>query len=216
MKWSTRSLLSLFAVGGLFALAGSLVIADATKDKPATGQPEMKLPPGWTPEDMQACMAAGTPGKMHEHLARDVGVWQGKTTMWMGPGGETMKSECTSTVTKMLDGHYIKTELAGDMPGMGPYNGFGIHGFDNVTQKFVTTWLDNHSTGLMTGAGELSKDGKVMTWTYTHNCPITKKPATMREVDTITGPNTKTMEMWGVDPKSGKEYKMMQIEFTKK
>ena len=46
----------------------------------------MQLPPGWTAEDMQAMMAAGTPGKMHEHLAKDVGMWQGKTTMWMAPG----------------------------------------------------------------------------------------------------------------------------------
>jgi hypothetical protein len=165
---------------------------------------------------MQACIAAGTPGKMHEHLAQGVGVWQGKTTMWMGPGGDTMKSECTSTVSKMMDGRYVKVELAGEMPGMGPYTGLGIHGFDNVTQKFVANWIDNHGTGLMTGTGDLSKDGKVMTWTYTHSCPLTKKPATMREVETVTGPNTKTMEMWGTEPKSGKEYKMMQIEFTKK
>ena len=37
----------------------------------------------------------------------------------------------------------------------------------------------------------------------------------MREVETITGPNTKTLEMFGTDPKSGKEFKMMSIELTK-
>ena len=29
-------------------------------------------------------------------------------------------------------------------------------------------------------------------------------------------PNTKTLEMFGTDPKSGEEFKMMSIEFTKK
>ena len=43
-----------------------------------------------------------------------------------------------------------------------------------------------------------------------------KKLVTMREVETITGPNSKTLEMFGPDPKTGKEYKMMVIEYTKK
>jgi hypothetical protein len=37
----------------------------------------------------------------------------------------------------------------------------------------------------------------------------------MREVDTVTGPNSKTLEMFGPDPKTGKEFKMMTIELTK-
>ena len=87
--------------------------------------------------------------------------------------------------------------------------------FDNVSKKFVAIWLDNHSTGIMQGVGEQSSDGKTTTVSYTHNCPITKKPTVMREVETITGPNTKTLEMIGTDPKSGKEFKMMSIELTK-
>jgi hypothetical protein len=165
---------------------------------------------------MQACMLAGTPGEMHKELAKDVGVWNGKTTMWMGPGGEAMKSECVSTITPIMDGRYIKCEIKGDMPGMGPFDGFGLYGFDNVSQKFVSIWIDNHSTGIMTGTGELSEDGKVMTWNYTFNCPVTKKQTTMREVETSTGENTERFEMFGPDPKSGKEYKMMSIEFTRK
>jgi len=38
----------------------------------------------------------------------------------------------------------------------------------------------------------------------------------MREIETMTGPNSKTLEMYGTDPKSGKEFKMMVIEFTRK
>lgn len=99
---------------------------------------------------------------------------------------------------------------------MGPYRGSGIVGFDNVTQKFVSTWIDNCSTGIMTGTGELSSDGKTLTWSYTYNCPVAKKPVGMRQVETVTAPDTKRLEMYGTDPKSGKEYKMMTIELTKK
>jgi hypothetical protein len=194
-------------------VAGSLAIADAPKD---AKQPEMKLPPGWTAADMQACMIAGTPGKMQEHLAKGAGVWHGKTTMWMGPGTEPMKSECTSTATPIMDGRFLRVEVAGEMPNMGAYSGQGTYGFDNVAQRFVATWIDNHSTGIMSGVGELSSDGKTLTWKYTYSCPLTKQPAVLREVETITGANTKVLESFGNDPKSGKEFQMMRIELTKK
>ncbi len=221
MSYRKLFAVSFVAAGmGVAAVVGSIAVAaDALKDKPAAARAEkgeLKLPPGWTEADMQACMIAGTPGKMHEHLAKGAGVWEGKNTMWMAPGAEAMTSDSTTTVTPMMDGRFVKVEVAGEMPGMGPYNGFGLYGFDNVAKKFVSTWMDNHSTGLMTGTGELSPDGKTMTWKYTYTCPITKKPAVLREVETITGPTTKTLEMFGAEPKSGKEFKMMSIELTKK
>jgi len=208
--------LASLALVGLIVVVGSIAIADPAADSLSALPPDFKLPKGWTMEDMQACMIAGTPGKEHERLAEDVGEWQGKTTMWMGAEGEPMTSECTMKVEKAMDGRYTKAEMAGEMPGMGPYSGFGLSGFDNVSREFVSTWIDNHSTGIMYGKGKLSDDGKTLTWEFTHNCPITKKPTVMREVDTTTGPNSKTLEMFGADPKSGKEYKMMRIELTKK
>ena len=205
---------ALFAACGLAAIVGSYALADVAADSQSAGQPEMQLPPGWTAEDMQAVMAAGTPGKMHELLAQDIGTWQGKTTMWMAPGTEPMTSDCTSTITPMMDGRFTKVEMAGEMPGMGAYSGVGIYGFDNVSQEFVSTWIDNHGTGIMFGTGELSSDGKTLTWDFRDNCPIAKKPVALREIDTVTGPNTKTLEMFGTDPKSGEEFKMMHIELT--
>lgn len=208
--------MKLMVVVGMVAALGTFAIAEPSPDTKPAAAPEMKLPKGWTQDDMQAVMTAGTPGKMHEHLGRSVGVWQGKTTMWMGPDSEPAKSEFISTVTSIQEGRFIKCEMTGEMPGMGPYNASGVYGFDNVAQKFVASWIDNHSTGIMNGIGELSSDGKVMSWTYTFHCPINKKPTVMREIETITGANTKTLEGFTVDPKSGKEYKMMSIEFTKK
>jgi hypothetical protein len=179
------------------------------------GVQEMQLPPGWTEADMQACMAAGTPGEMQKKLARGVGRWAGTNSMWMAPGTEPMKTQCTANISSLMEGRYVKCEFAGDMPGMGPFQGMGFEGFDNVTQKFVAAWMDNHSTGIMNGDGTLSADGSTLTWNYSYMCPITKKPTTMREVDHYTGDNSMTMDMWSIDPKSGKEYKCMHIELTR-
>ena len=211
-----KSLTTLLALASVAAIA-SFAIADASKDaKPPAGlPPDFKLPPGWTMEDVQACIRAATPGKQHERLVKEAGQWNGKTTMYM-PGQDPQTGECTCTITPIMDGRYTKVEIKGDMPGMGPYDGVGMYGFDNVSQKFVSSWIDNQSTGILTGTGELSDDGKTLTWKYNFNCPVTKKPAVMREVETITGPNTKRLEMFGPDPKTGKENKMMTIDFTKK
>jgi hypothetical protein len=201
----------------LAAFTRLAVAAEPAADaKAAPAAQEFKLPPGWTAEDMQACMLAGTPGKMHQLLAQGAGEWTGKNQMWMGPDSQPVETTSTSTVTSLMDGRFVQVEMKGEMPGMGPYRGLGLYGFDNVSGKFSSTWIDNHGTGMMQGTGTLSEDGKTITWTYTFSCPITKKPAVMRDVETFTGPNTKTLEMYGADPKSGKEYRMMRIELTKK
>lgn len=215
----TRSKLAALTFAAAFSLTAIVATfaADAPKDAKPAAQPDIKLPPGWTAEDMQACMVAGTPGKMHEFLSKSAGTWAGKCTMWMGPDTEPLKCESTATVTPIMEGRYVKVDQTGEMPaGMGTYVGSATYGFDNVSQKFVCAAIDNHSTGIITGTGELSPDGKTLTWNFTFNCPVTKKPAVMREVETITGPNTKTLEMFAPDPKSGKVYKMMSIELTKK
>jgi len=212
----------LLLFGSTFVAGCSTTKSDVqNSDKPTTPAPgahdmgDMQLPPGWTAEDMQACMTAGTPGPKHEMLAKSVGTWTGTSTMWMAPGTEPMTSTITSTITSVMDGRYTRCEVQGEMAGMGAFHGLGYSGFDNVSQKFVSSWMDNHSSGIMNGEGKLSADGKTLTWTFEYNCPITKKPAIMREVDHFTSDDAMTMEMFGKDPKSGVEFKMMKLDMKR-
>ncbi len=216
-----KCLTGIFAVVGIAGIVGSIALTQPAKDKkdkqPApAGQPEHQLPPGMTEEDMKNFMEAATPGPMHAHLNKGIGTWSGKSSMWMTPGGEPTKSETTSVVTGLMDGKFVQVNVSGDMPGMGPFHGMGINGYDNVARKFVSTWIDNMGTTMMIGTGELSANGKTLTWNYTYSCPITKKATVMRQVETSTGPNSMTLEMFGPDPKTGVEYKMGLIEMTKR
>jgi hypothetical protein len=210
---------------GIAALTATIALAQTPPEskKPGTKPPDKKaitpqdaqLPPSMTAEDMQACIEAATPGEMHAYLNEGVGVWKGKCKMWMSPEMEPTTSECVATNSPMMDGRFTKCEVAGEMPGMGPFNGFGIYGYDNVAQKFQSTWVDNMGTTMMVGTGDLSSDGTTLTWNYTYTCPITKKPTTMREIERRDGKNAYTLEMHGKDPKNGKEFKMMEIAFTR-
>jgi hypothetical protein len=217
-----RSRISLACVA-VVAGAASLAIAQqppkdakpATKDAQPAKPGEHQLPPGMSEADMQACMAAATPGPMHEHLAKGVGTWIGKVTSYcMSP--EPTRSECTTVITGIMDGRFFKSETSGEMPGMGPFNGFAIVGYDNVAKKFQQTWIDNMGTGMMISTGELSPDGKTLTWTGTYTCPIKKGPVTYRMIENYTGKDTMTFTMYGPNPMDGKETKMMEISYTRK
>ena len=211
-----RTIIGSLAVAA--AVAVSLAAAQNSAkpaDTKAAPPAEMQLPPGMTMEEMQAYMAAATPGPMHEHLMKGVGTWTGTTKSWMDPDSAPSTGTCNSTITALMDGKFTKVEIDGDMPGMGPFKGMGLNGFDNVSKSFQSTWIDNMGTGMMQGTGTLSADGKVLTWNFNFHCPITKKPAVMREVETVTGPNSMTLEMFGPHPKTGKEFKMMEIAFTR-
>jgi len=119
----TESTGALIAVIGL-VIVQSIAIGEPSKDAKPAGPPEIKLPPGWTEDDLKAEMMAGTPGKMHERLAKDVGVWQGKCSMWMPPGGgEPMKSDCTMIVTSIMDEEDVRTALKDPLVGVGTDSG---------------------------------------------------------------------------------------------
>ncbi len=196
---------------GLVAVAAAAYAADAKK----TDAPAIQLPPGWTAEEMERCIKAGTPGEGQARLMKDVGTWAGKSTVWMAPGMDPLVGEVTAEYAPVMDGRYVRCEMSGNCPAMGPFQGLALFGFDNVSKKFVASMVDNHSTGIMQGEGELAKDGKTLNWEYVANCPREQKPVTLRQVETATSPTTKRLEMFAMDPKSGDEFKMMSIEFTK-
>jgi hypothetical protein len=226
---TVRSSLNLLSIAAVSALVGCATTHDeiAGGNPPSNAQTSTttaqtkstaetpKLPPGWTQADMQACMEAATPGKQQQNLARATGKWTGTTTMWMAPDTQPMTSPVSSTVSTIMDGRFTKCEFSGEMPGMGPFQGFGFDGYDNAGQKYVSTWLDNMGTGIMFGEGTMSADGSTLTWSYHMTCPITKKATTLREVRHFTGDNKMTFDMYGDDPHTGKEFHSMHIELTR-
>lgn len=210
----------------LAVLAGSFAFAQSTttkqKDtKPTTttaapqGTEDMPLPPGMTMEDVTKCMAAATPGEMHAYLTQDAGTWKGTSKMWMAPGTDPMTTECTSVVTPLLDGRFVTVQYKSDMGDMGPFEGYGIYGYDNVLEKFQGTWVDSMGTTMAFGVGELNSANDKLTWKFAYTCPITEKPTTMREIETRTGKDAKKLEIFVLNPKTGEEYKAVEIDMKR-
>lgn len=166
---------------------------------------------------MQKCAEAGTPGDMHAWLATGAGTWNGECTMFM-PGMPPTKSTCVTTITSFMDGRFVKGETKGEMEWEGqkmPFTGFMIAGYNNTTKQFEQTWIDSMGTMMMNSVGKVSEDKKTLTWTSHYTCPVTEKPVTSRMIETRTGADTMTLEMWGPNPLDGKEMKCMEIKYTR-
>jgi hypothetical protein len=163
---------------------------------------------------MEAMAKAATPGEPHKQLTAMAGTWDAKIKMWMKPGDPPAESAGTATRTAVLGGRYLEEKFDGTFMGQ-PFAGQGMTGYDNVTGKYVGTWADTMSTGVMNTTGAMDKGGKSVTFKGSMVDPMTKKASPFRQKMTMNDADHQTLEMWGAGP-DGKNYKMMEIAYTRK
>ncbi len=97
-----------------------------------------------------------------------------------------------------------------------PYEGGGIVGYDKAKKVFFSTWMDNWSTMLMNMEGKWDAANKSIEFKGKMLCPANGIECEMREIYKFVDDNTQIMEMYGPDMKTGKEFKNMEIKFTRK
>lgn len=186
----------------------------------STAKTEEKKEEPWVPIDsatmMKNMMEYGTPGPMHTMMASWNGTWTGETTMWEYEGATPQKSTGTAVNTMIMGGKYQSSKHSGSAMGM-PFEGMSIMAYDNATKQFTSTWIDTWSTGIMNMSGPWDESSKTLT--LTGKMPDINRPGkecSLREVFKVIDNNTQHMEMYGPDPKTGKEFKMMEIKMTRK
>ena len=135
---------------------------------------------------MEAYMKAGAPGEAHKALAQAVGTYDCKVKSWHAPGAPPTEDSGTATRKMALDGRVLIEDFSTSMMGM-PFKGQGMHGYDNVTGKHWSTWVDSMSTGVMLSEGTCDAQG-ACTFTGTYNDAIKKAPATLRMTSRWTSP----------------------------
>jgi hypothetical protein len=191
----------------LFALAvlGMLVSVTASAQEPTGAEKEM----------MDKMAKAATPGPQHAMLAKMAGEWTATVKFQMDPKQPMQESSGTSVVTTLMDGRYIQEANTSTMMGM-PFSGMGVTGYDNVIGKYVSTWIDNMGTGIMTSTGTADASGKVITWNGSMSDPMTGKASKARMITTFIDDNHHTFEMFSVPPGAKKEMKTMTIDYVRK
>lgn len=162
---------------------------------------------------METYKKLAMPGEPHKQLASLAGSWTTKTKSWMEPGKPPMESTGACEYQVLLEGRYVQQQCTGEMMGQ-PFTGIGTHGYDNVSKKYVTTWIDSMGTGIFFMDGTASPDGKTVTLQGSHADPFEgtmKHHAVWKFVDA----NTQIFEMYG-EHGHGEEMKMMEITYSRK
>ena len=116
----------------------------------------------------------------------------------------------------ILGDRYQMSKHTGSFEGM-PFEGVSITAYDNAKKMFVSTWMDNMGTGIMKLSGTWDAATKTLTSTGTQTDPSRNgKDCTVREVFKVIDDNNHLMEMYGPDPMTGKEFKAMEVKYTRK
>ncbi len=199
--------------GAASSSATSAAVATSPIAAPA-GQPNEA-------EMMNQMMELAKLNENHKLLADLDGTWSYTVTMWMAPGAPPMKSSGTAVRKSMMGGRYFMMDVTGKMKMPGAdgklkdfeFKGHGMEGYDNAKKKFVGTWMDNMSTGIMMSEGDYDPASK--TFTYTSEVEMMPGMKTkVREVMKIADKNHMTFEWY--EDRAGQEVKTMQIDYTRK
>lgn len=187
-----------------------LAVAFAAPVSAQQGAPEM------TPEEkaqMEAYVAAGTPGAPHAEMAKYVGDYDLKIKAWHKPGTEPTQDTGTATRKLILGGRVLVEDVDATMMGEA-FSGHGMQGYENATGRYWSTWNDSMSTGIMVSDGTCDAKG-ACAFSGSWIDPVTKKKATSRLTTHWVDAKTELFEMYGPGP-DGKEMKMMEMTYSKK
>lgn len=189
----------------LFFSAATLLVLSLTHPAQAQSAEEQAAQKAW--------MEYSTPGPVHQMLAKADGDWTYEMTGWMAPDAPPMKSSGTSTNRMILGGRYQESRHNGTFMNM-PFEGVALTGYDNAKKAFVSSWMDNMGTGIMNMEGKYDEASKTITLTGKCIDPMTGKDMEIREVMQWLNDKSQKMEMY--TKMDGKEFKSMEITYTRK
>jgi hypothetical protein len=201
------------AIVATVGLTAAFAFQDKKPQEPKDKGKAEKAPSKEDAEMMAKWMAFATPGAEHKVLDPKVGKWTTHVKWFQDPATPPQESDGTGELKWIMGGRYLHDEEKGSMMGM-PFEGMGVTGYDNMKKTYVSTWVDNFGTGIMTSEGTWDAAKKTMTYKSEGPDVMTGKYMPMRMVETMTGPDSWKMEMFGPG-KDGKEMRSMEITYTR-
>lgn len=166
-------------------------------------------------EVMKKMMEASTPGPEHKKLSEMAGNWTYTSKNWMKADATPEESKGTSTMKMILGGRYLQQDIKGTAMGQ-PWEGLGFTGYNKVTKKYETIFMDGMGTGIMMGKGKWDTASNALKDSGKYACPLDGKDRDWRGEWKIIDANNMVYSMYGKGlTGKGKEYKEMEITFVR-
>lgn len=154
----------------------------------------------------------GQPGEAHKVLGSGIGTWKAQMKMYDFNGKPACTSEGTCERKWIMNGRFVHEEYK-DNSG---FVGVCIIGYDNMKKRYVCIWYDNMGTSFSLSEGTYDAASKTFTMMSPETtCPFTGKLVKCKNVTRIIDDKQEVFEMIGIDCASGKEWKMMEIFYTR-
>ena len=163
-------------------------------------------------DEMSAWMDYMKPGPMHEMLAKSVGDWKTVSKFWMDPAGDPMLVEGTGKTEMILGGRYQQMTHLSTMMGM-QTEGISTIGYDNATEEFTMTWIDNVGTDTAIAKGKYDEITNSIIMNGTMVDPMSKQEMNIKQVLKFLDNDHQLLEMYL--NYNGQEFKSMEIEFVR-
>jgi hypothetical protein len=163
---------------------------------------------------MKLAHEAMTPGAEHKQLEMLVGEWTTSSKFWMTPDSKPEVSKGSASHTLILGKRFIQEKYRGKWLNL-PYEGFGLIGYDKAKKAYVSVWLDNMGTSMMSSEGSFNQANNSLDMNTEYSCPVSGSTTKGRAVSRFISKNEYVYEMYGPDM-SGKEFKMMEIVYKRK
>jgi len=150
------------------------------------------------------------PGPQHKAMDFLIGDWTYEGNMMPNPADPNTKVSMKGKISRrwVLDGRFIQEEVTDQSET--PYThfqGMGVMGYDNHKKKYVSGWIDNTSTSIVTGEGTWDPAAKTFIGTSEMLDPTTGKMVKSRDVMKVISNNEHHAEMFKTI--DGKEVKVM-------
>lgn len=185
------------------SLLGTRVIGQDQPANPSQGFDPAALEKMW--EEL------ANPGPEHDLFKNLVGKWKVVSTNFLENPGEPEVTNGTATFQLVLDGRYLLQRYEGQYKDK-PYRGMGIDAFDRAKKKYVSTWIDNSGTGIMTMEGDYDKGTKKLTQVGESDSPLGKMK--IKFVTDHSAQDEFGVTMYMITP-GGPEMKMMELSYTR-
>lgn len=177
---------------------GSMAASGRAQDKPAGGEAGFPVP---------------KPTAQHKLLEKSVGVWDAGIKSWEDPTKEPSVSKGVENNRMMPGGLWLIQNFEGSFAGM-TFHGHGQAGYDTTKKKYVSTWIDSMSTGIMLLEGTHDEATGTSTYYGESTDPMTGKAMKLKNVEVHKG-DTRVFTM-SMQVPGGEYVKMMEITYTRR
>lgn len=193
----------------------ALILIVAVAASPSFAEEAMSTAPDQAA--MEQAMKLSMPGDAHKVLDTLAGSWTYTMTHKMAADAPEQTSEGTSQNEWILGGRFIRQNVAStfDMGGQTVnYEGIGTIGFDNVKGHYISSWIDNMGTGMMTATAEYDPETKTLKEKGTYTCPMKGHEISFTSEMKVIDEDHFTYTMYEAG-EDGETFKMMDITYTR-